>query len=139
MDTVKSRAHRILSHLVRYVDLTAEKTAVEIPRRMALASGEELLGAYRNTSAVDTWLFFTTRGVRSLEGGGWALFEYRDMSLVPMESKDQRWIGIALKDGRAARLPVEGGEGRIRDALEVRRFLMRVSSDLRRQAEQPAG
>ncbi len=96
-----------------------------------LQRDEAVLGAYKNRPDRVTWLFFTTQGVRYQTGGKWPLVPYREIAAAPLVSKDRRSVLVQLQDGRAIELPVEGGEGRLRDALEVMRFLNRVADDLR--------
>jgi hypothetical protein len=62
MDLVRSRVHRVLSHLERYVDLSGVDAEAISPPVDALESDEVLLGAYRNSAEAETWLLFTTHG-----------------------------------------------------------------------------
>lgn len=105
---------------------------------MLLRESEELIGTYRNdmTSTLNL-LVVTNLGIhvcRGPTGPGWEIIYYSDIEEVftpPCKTK-ARSLTIQTREGKLTEIPVVGGEGRLRDAFEMLRFLIRVTDDLKR-------
>lgn len=130
MDIVRAGATKILRRMERYIDL--DSAQAERPEWVASAGvmpDERVLGSYRNGPDPGESLLVTTHGIRHQLSGEWRLIAYGDIERVPLRSKADRSVELRLRDGGVVVLPVLGGKGKFRDALEFMRFLNNVSID----------
>jgi hypothetical protein len=140
MNTVKSRAGRILRGLARYRELPeAGDWLQRWPRSPRLRPGETPLGVYENTPGqMDNCVLVTSSGLHVHSAGEWAYAAYdliKDVRAVP--PVEYPWdklavsgLALDLYDGRTLDLQISGGNERSRDAWEVMRFLDRVTQDV---------
>jgi hypothetical protein len=116
-----------LRHLPRYVtgDAAGERAVAD---GVKLPDGEELLGVYDNPEGPAVYV--TNRSVRWM---GEHAVEYSRIteSNVPGDKTEANRLVVTLTDGTSETVPVAGGEGRLRDVWEFKRYMDRVVEDTR--------
>ena len=136
MDTVRSRAHRILRHLHAY----REQNGSSLPIILHLAPDEEVLGSYENVAEEfeDTILVTNRRLCTVIQREVVSSVAYEDMEEVALggDGKSTTEIHITTSDANRLLLSVRGRRGRFRDSLEFLRFLDRAMHDSRKRSSE---
>ncbi len=125
---VASRAHRCLRHLKRYTPL---QSGVESTCNHSLIAemqdNEAAGGLYDNSNGDCSQSHITTKGLLVFERDTVHRIDFSDISeLLSPDSKSVRHLDLRLTNGAVRILPIEGGEGRLRDAFGFLRFLRHV-------------
>ena len=131
--SVHSRAWRILRHLERFD--TDPKASQYRALFADMSPDDTVLGVYRNAAADSGCdVLVSDQGLRWRSGGKVIFVRYGSIAKADVDEAkhEARTIRLALNDGEVVRLPIEGGEGKLRDAWEMLRFLIRVLGDARR-------
>jgi len=122
----RSRAHRILRHLPRYV-------AADNPLTPIAGRTEDLgkmIGVYQNPEPEGERIEIWDNGICWMKNGNLNIVMYDDLSsaIIPDE-KNSEFLIIATKSDGKMLLPVRGVDGKFRDSLEMLRFFDRVIDD----------
>jgi hypothetical protein len=129
-----SRAHRILRCLQSFQPASAiDFSNIDTP---VLLPDESWLGIYWNACGqIEGSLLFSDRRLCVFRSGKWAGVDYLSIRDVLLPGQKQEADGLSIlydwRDGsRQIDVPVRGGQGKLRGAFEVMRFLNRVREDL---------
>jgi hypothetical protein len=125
--TAPVRAYRILRKLKNYRDVSAiEDACDELPSELG-----GLIGSYRNFGQNQAIVWFFSEGIAVTDRNGVEAFSFRDIKKVDLPNeKLSQALSVWLWNGACVNLPIQGGEGKFKDSLEVLRFLQRVLADL---------
>jgi hypothetical protein len=129
-----SRAHRILRRLQSFQPAPAiDFSNINGP---ALGPDESWLGIYWNASEqIEGALLFSDHRVCIFRSEAWTGIDYSSIRDVLLSRHKQETEGLTVlydwhDESHQIDLPVRGGDGKLRDAFEVLRFLNRVTEDL---------
>src|SRR5437868_5943809 len=136
---VKSRVVRILKPLRRYRDQSPDSLMTSIAAtRVGLQEGEICLGVYENNpGCLEDSIIVTNLGLHIYRSGESLFIDYGQIESIeaPSVKETADRLKIRLSNGAMKDLPIQGGQGRFRDAFEFLRFLDRVKDDIRRQRQ----
>ena len=137
IERIGSRAHRILKPLANYraIDEGGVGLANGLSETIVLHNNERVLGIYENPAhGQQKTVVVTTRGVHVVVGGNYQALAYSQIDHVETPRSGEKHsfgeLVVTCRSGDNVIIPIEGGQGRLRDAWEFLRFLNRVVADI---------
>ena len=129
---VAVRAHRILNAMANY------QKASPTDDRLSKLAHERLgaaIGSYRNPGPAGEVVGIFADGMAWREGDRSIEIRFADLAEVALPNgKESEGLSLRLRDGQQQQLPVRGQRGRLRDSMEMLRFVHRVMQDFQRHA-----
>lgn len=125
--SVASRAHRTIAKLSSYVSLYGEQhPQPEFSRQFG-----QVVGLYKNPGPDSAEIWILERGLAwEAEGRQFFVpFDRIERAALP-DGKESAAVSLQTKGGDLLVLPVRGGNGRFRDAMEMFHFVNRVVDDV---------
>ena len=129
---VAVRAHRILNAMADYQKASPTDDRLS---KLAHARLGAAIGSYRNPGPAGEGIGIFADGMAWRESDRSIEIRFADLAEVDLpHGKESDGLLLHLRDGWQQQLPVRGQRGRLRDFMEMFRFVRRVMEDLQRHA-----